>query len=124
MSRRLAVGLLLSSGFWSLAWAQSTTKFDGHYVGELTLTKTIRGDCTEPPLGALYPLTISGGQVRFDYRPRFATTLSGRVGEDGSFKAASRLRKGFAQMTGHIHGSNLSAEIVSPSCKYTFRTKN
>jgi hypothetical protein len=92
MLRCLRLGLLLGTGLGSVAWAQSLAKFDGQYMGELTLTKEITGDCTTPPLGALYPLTISRGEVRFAYRPRFDTTLRGRVGEDGIFKASARLR--------------------------------
>ena len=123
MLRWLGLGLLLGTGLGSLAWAQVSAKFDGQYVGELTLTKVIN-DCTRPPQGALYPLTISRGEVRFVYVPRFDTTLKGRVGDDGSFKASARLRRGFVQMTGHIQGNNLTATIVSPSCNYTFQTKN
>jgi hypothetical protein len=93
-------------------------------VGELALTKEISGDCTQPPLGALYPLTISRGEVRFAYRPRFGTTLRGKVDDNGIFKASARLRKGFVNMTGRIQGNNVSADIISPSCNYTFQTKN
>jgi hypothetical protein len=123
MLRSLGLGLLLGAGLGSVAWAQSSAKFDGQYVGELTLTKVIN-DCTQPPLGALYPLTISRGEVRFKYVPRFNTTLTGKVTEDGMFKASARLRRGSVQMTGHIQGNNLTAHIVSPSCNYTFQTKN
>ena len=84
----------------------------------------ITSDCTEPPLGSLYPLTISRGEVRFVYLPRFNTTLNGKVGENGMFKASARSRKGFVQMTGHIQGNNLTADIVSASCNYTFQTRN
>jgi hypothetical protein len=124
MLKWLGLGLLLGTGLGGVAWAQGAARFDGQYTGELTLTKTLRGDCTPPPPGALYPLTISGGEVRFAYVPRFATTLSGRVGDNGTFQAAARLRKGFAQMTGRIQGNNVTAAIVSPSCNYTFQTKN
>ena len=124
MLRCLRLGLLLGTGLGSVAWAQGVAKFDGQYMGELTLTKEISGDCTTPPLGALYPLTISRGEVRFAYRPRFDTTLRGRVGENGIFKASARLRRGFVQMTGRIEGNNLIASIVSPSCNYAFKTKN
>jgi hypothetical protein len=123
MLRWLGVGLLLGTGLGSVAWAQGSARFDGQYMGELTLTKEIAGDCTQPPSGALYPLTISRGEVRFAYVPRFDTTLRGSVDENGVFKASARVRKGFAQMTGRIQGSNLTAEIVSPSCNYTFQTK-
>jgi hypothetical protein len=119
----LGLGLLLGSGLGSTAWAGGVADFDGQYVGELTLTKVINGDCTKPPLGAVYPLTVSKGEVRFDYRPRFDTTLNGRVDENGYFRASARLRKGFVQMTGRIHGNHVTASIVSPSCNYTFRTK-
>ena len=115
MLRCLRLGLLLGTGLGSVAWAQSVAKFDGQYMGELTLTKEISGDCTTPPLGALYPLTVSGGEVRFAYRPRFDTTLTGRVGEDGIFKASARLRRGFVQMTGRIERNNLIGSIVSPN---------
>jgi len=124
MLKYLGLGLLLGAGLGSVAWAQGPAKFDGQYMGELALTKEIAGDCTRPPLGALYPLTISRGVVRFAYLPRFGTTLSGRVDEDGSFKASARLRKGFVQMTGRIQGNNVSASIASPSCNYTFQTRN
>jgi hypothetical protein len=124
MQRWLGLALLLGTGLGSVALAQGSAKFDGQYMGELTLTKVIDGDCTEPPLGALYPLTISRGEVRLIYLPRFGTTLRGKVGENGIFKASARLRKGFVQMTGHIQGNNLTAFIVSPSCNYTFQTKN
>ncbi|SRR6266404_8283017 len=124
MLRWLGLGLLLGTGLGSVAWAQGSTKFDGQYMGELTLAKEISGDCTRPPLGALYPLTISRGQVRFVYLPRFGTTLIGKADENGIFKASARLRRGFVQMTGRIQGNNLTAHIVSPSCNYTFQTKN
>ncbi len=123
MLRWLGLGLLLGTGLASAAWAQGAAGFDGQYIGELTLTKVIN-DCTPPPLGALYPLTISGGVVRFAYVPRFDTTLRGKVGEDGVFKASARLRRGSVRMTGRIRGNNLTAHIVSPSCNYTFQTKN
>jgi hypothetical protein len=124
MLRRLAVCLLIGIGLGNVAWAQSSAKFDGQYVGQLTLTKEISGDCTQPPIGALSPLTISRGEVRFVYRPRFATTLRGKVDENGVFNASARLRNGSVHMDGRIQGNNLSAEIVSPSCSYTFQTKN
>jgi hypothetical protein len=34
------------------------------------------------------------------------------------------LRKGFVNMTGRVQGNNVSADIISPSCNYTFQTKN
>jgi hypothetical protein len=124
MLRWLGLGLLLGMGLGSGAWAQGSARFDGQYTGELTLTKVIDGDCTQPPLGSLYPLTISRGEVRFVYLPRFNTTLSGKVGENGNFKATARLRKGFIQMTGRIQGNSIAADIASPSCNYTFQTRN
>ena len=123
MLRLLGLGLLLGTGLGSLAWAQGSAKFDGQYMGELTLTKVIEGDCTQPPLGALYPLRIFRGEVRFVYVPRFDTTLSGRIDENGMFKASARLRRGSVRMTGRIQGNNITAYIVSPSCNYTFQTK-
>jgi hypothetical protein len=123
MVRWLGLGLLLGTGLGSIAWAQGSGKFDGQYMGELTLTKEMSGDCTTPPLGALYPLTVSRGEVRFKYVPRFNTSLSGKVDQNGIFKASARLPKGFVQMTGRIQGNNLMADIVSPSCKYSFKTK-
>jgi hypothetical protein len=124
MLKCLGLILLLGAGVGSVAWAQGSAKFDGQYVGELTLTKIVNGDCTEPPLGALYPLRIARGEVRFAYVPRFETTLTGRVDENGFFKASARLRSGSVQMTGRIQGNNVRASIVSPSCNYTFQTKN
>jgi hypothetical protein len=123
MLRWLGLGLLLGTGLGSIAWAQGLARFDGQYMGELTLTKEMSGDCTTPPLGALYPLTVSRGEVRFKYVPRFNTSLSGKVDQNGLFKASARLRRGSVQMTGSIQGNNITAYIVSPSCKYTFKTK-
>jgi len=122
--KRLGLGLLLGMGLAVGAWAQGSTMFDGQYTGELVLVREMKGDCTQPPFGAVYPLTISGGVVRFAYVPRFATTLSGRIAPDGVFKAAARARKGFVQMTGRVQGNLVTAEIVSPSCIYTFQTRN
>ncbi len=116
--------LLLGTAFGSVAWAQGSAKFDGQYRGELTLTKEIKENCTEPPLGALYPLRISRGEVRFVYVPRFDTTLTGRVDENGNFKASARVRKGVVSMSGRVQGNNITAYIVSPSCNYTFQTKD
>jgi hypothetical protein len=124
MLRWLGLGLLLGTGLGGVAWAQGSAQFDGQYAGELILTKEKTGDCTRPALGALYPLTISRGEVRFSYVPRFATTLTGKIGADGVFKASARARKGFVQMTGRVRGNNLTADIKSPSCDYTFQTKN
>jgi hypothetical protein len=124
MLRWLGLGLLVGTGLGGVAWAQGAARFDGQYMGELTLTRVIDGDCSEPPLGALYPLRISRGDVRFLYTPRFNTTLSGKVGENGVFKASARLRRGVAQMTGRIQGSSVTAYITTPSCNYTFQTKN
>jgi hypothetical protein len=124
MRRGLGLGVLLGIGIGGVAWAQGATWFDGQYVGELTLTRIIDGDCTPPPLGALYPLEISGGQVRFSYVPRFSTTLTGRVAQDGTFTAAARVKRGSVQMTGRIYGNNVTANIASPSCTYTFQTRN
>jgi hypothetical protein len=121
MVGRLGPGLLLAALLCSSAWAQASGSFDGHYVGELTLTRVITGDCTPPPLGSLYPLTIAAGQVRFAYVPRFDTTLSGRVAANGSFKATARVKRGLIQMTGRTDGNHLTAAIVSPSCYYNFQ---
>ena len=105
------------------AQAQDIRRFDGQYVGELTLTSVISGDCTEPPLGAVYPLTVSGGEVRFAYLPRFATTLVGRVGTNGAFRAIARTKRGVVQMSGQIRGLRLTATIVSPSCNYSYKAQ-
>jgi hypothetical protein len=124
MLRLLALWLLLGTELGSAAWAQGSAKFDGQYRGELTLTKEIKENCTQPPLGALYPLRISRGQVQFVYVPRFDTTLRGTIDENGIFKASARLKHGSVQMTGHIKGNNITASIVSPSCHYTYQTKD
>jgi hypothetical protein len=124
MLRRLGVGLLLGGGLAGAAAAQGPVQFDGQYTGELVLVHEKKGDCTRPPSGAVYPLTVSRGEVRFAYVPRFATTLSGRVAPDGVFRASARAKKGVVQMTGRIQGSSVTAEIASPSCTYTFQTRN
>jgi hypothetical protein len=124
MPRRLGPGLLLAMALGSAAFAQGTPRFDGQYAGELRLARVIDGDCTEPPRGALYPLTVSGGQVRFAYVPRFATTLTGRVAKNGGFTASARTKYGVVEMTGQIRGNAVTAQIASPSCRYDFATKN
>jgi hypothetical protein len=123
MLRWVGLGLLLGIGAASAAAAQGVASFDGQYVGELTLQRVITGDCTPPPLGSLYPLTISAGQVRFAYVPRFDTTLSGGVAANGSFKATARVKRGMIQMTGRTDGNHLTALIVSPSCHYNFQAR-
>ena len=125
MLKRLGWSVVFGVGLISAASAQGQTKFDGQYVGELTLTGIINGDCTKPPVGAEYPLRISGGQVSFKYVPRFDTILRGRVDPNGSFKAGGKTKHGFVTMTGKISGyRNLTADIVSPSCQYRFQSKN
>jgi hypothetical protein len=124
MPKLVGPGLLLCTALASAAWAQGSARFDGQYRGELTLTKEIKENCTRPPLGALYPLRISRGQVQFVYVPRFDTTLRGWVDDNGIFKASARIRHGSVQMTGRIRGNNITAYIVSPSCNYIFQTKD
>lgn len=123
MLKSLRWGLLLGAGVVNLAWAQGGMQFDGQYTGELTLRRTMQGDCTEPPLGAVYPLTISRGEVRFAYVPRFATTLVGTIDDKGRFKATARARKGIVQMAGRVDGNRVTATILSPSCTYAFQTR-
>ena len=123
MLRRVGAGLLLAISAASTASGQGVGNFDGQYVGELTLQRVVSGDCTPPPLGSLYPLTISAGVVRFAYVPRFDTALSGRVAANGSFKATSRVKRGVIQMTGRTDGNHLAASIISPSCHYSFEAR-
>lgn len=118
-----ALAILIGLAAAQAAAAQDVRRFDGQYVGELSLTTTISGDCTEPPLGSVYPLTVSGGEVRFPYLPRFATTLVGRIAPNGVFKAVARTRHGVVQMTGQIRGLSITATIVSPSCNYSYHAQ-
>ena len=113
MLRRLGLGLLLGATTGAAAWAQATDRFDGQYVGELTLKSVVTGDCTQPPPAAVYPLTISGGEVRFAYLPRFATVLTGTVNAKGTFKASARVHGGMIRMTGHTDGIHITAAIAS-----------
>ena len=48
MRKWLGLGILLGAGLGSVAWAQGSAGFDGQYIGELSLTKVISGDCTGP----------------------------------------------------------------------------
>jgi hypothetical protein len=121
--RRVGSALLVGAMTASAAAAQGAAGFDGQYVGELTLARVVSGDCTPPPLGSLYPLTISAGEVRFAYVPRFDTTLNGRIARNGSFKATARVKRGVIQMTGRTDGNRLTALIVSPSCHYNFQAR-
>lgn len=122
MPKRLGLGLVLSAALASVAWAQGPGQFDGDYVGELTLTGIVNGDCTKPPLGSAYPLSVSGGVVRFKYVPRFDTVLTGRIDPRGNFKATARVKSGVVTMTGRIQNGNVSAKIESPSCLYSFQS--
>lgn len=126
LAKRLGLGLGLALALAMggvAAAAQDGARFDGQYVGELTLARVIAGDCTRPPLGAAYPLTVVGGEIRFKYVPRFDTTLRGRVDAAGNFKATRTLKRGLVSMTGRIQGDSVTATIVSPSCVYGFQTK-
>jgi hypothetical protein len=129
MPKRLGRGLpviaaLASVGLAQGAPAQTASGFDGQYVGRLTLINVISGDCTAPPLGAAYPMTVSGGRVSFAYVPRFATVLTGSVAPNGSFRASAPTRLGLVEMTGQIRGNAVRAQILSPSCRYAFETTN
>jgi hypothetical protein len=121
MVKSLGLSVALSIALAGAASGQGWNRFDGQYVGQLTLAGIVTGNCMQPPSGAIYPLTISGGQVRFKYLPRFDTTLVGKVEPNGNFRAGYKLRHGFVTMTGHIEGRSLTADIVSPSCNYTFK---
>src|SRR4051812_23005201 len=123
MLRGLGLGLLLG-GLAGAASAPGPAPFGGQYTGELVLMHEKKGDCTRPPSRALYPLTVSRGEVRVSYVPRFATNLSGRIAADGVFRASARAKKGVVQMPGRIRGTRATAEIASPSCTYTFQTRN
>ncbi|MFZ2006381.1 MAG: hypothetical protein WB697_05225 [Stellaceae bacterium] len=122
MPKRLGLGLALVAALAGAAWAQGASPFDGDYVGELTLSGIVNGDCTTPPLGSAYPLSVSGGVVRFKYVPRFDTTLVGRIDRTGSFKATGRVKSGVITMTGRVQAGNVSAKIESPSCLYSFQS--
>ncbi|HML11073.1 MAG TPA: hypothetical protein VK432_09445 [Stellaceae bacterium] len=125
LPQRSALGLLLAAALAGAAWAQATGKFDGNYVGPLTLTGIINGDCTTPPTGSAYPLTIAGGVVHFKYVPRFDTVLVGKIDDKGDFKASGRTKSGMINMLGHVApGGALTANIQSPSCLYSFAGSN
>jgi hypothetical protein len=119
----LGLGLSLAAAGASLAAAQGSPRYDGQYVGTLILDKTIRGDCDEPPPGAQYPLSVSGGAVKFNYLPRFSTTLVGTVDAAGNFVALAAIKSGTIQMTGRIVGQRVIAKVLSPSCSYSFQTE-
>jgi hypothetical protein len=122
--RSLGLGLVLAAASVSLAAAQGgSSRYDGQYVGALTLDKTIEGDCEQPPPGAQYPLKIASGTVSFDYLPRFGTTLTGTIDAAGNFRASAQIAHGTVRMTGGIQGRNVTAQLRSPSCLYTFRTE-
>jgi hypothetical protein len=117
---RLGLSLVLTTALAAVAWAQSVAQYDGEYVGELALRGIVNGDCTKPPLGSAYPLSIAGGVVRFKYVPRFDTTLVGRIDANGNFKATARVKTGVVAMTGRVQAGNVTANIQSPSCLYSF----
>ena len=124
MSKWLALVLVMAGALSGPARAQGTTRYDGRYMAELTLVGVRTGDCTQPPFGALYPLSIARGEVSFAYLPRFSTTLTGRIAENGTFNASARLPKGRVQMTGRVSGNSVAASIISPSCRYTLQSRN
>jgi len=123
LPKRLGLGLVLAVVLAAGAWAQGAGVFDGDYVGELTLSGIVNGDCTTPPLGSAYPLSISGGVVRFKYVPRFDTTLTGPVDRNGGFKASAQTKSGTINMVGRIQGGRVTAKIQSPSCLYSFQSR-
>ena len=109
LPKRLGLAFVLAAALAQAAWAQGAGQFDGEYVGELTLSGIINGDCTTPPLGSAYPLSILGGVVSFKYLPRFDTILTGHVDRNGGFKASSRTKSGDDQ-----HGRARSRAATSP----------
>ena len=121
--RSLGLGFGLTVACVSPAVAQGASHYDGQYVGTLVLDKTIRGDCDEPPPGAQFPLSVSGGAVKFNYLPRFSTTLVGTVDAAGNFVALAAIKSGTVQMTGRIVGQRVTAQVLSPSCSYSFVTE-
>ncbi len=123
MRRSCGPVLLVAAVLAGNAEAQGTRQFDGSYVGELTLQSVAGGDCSAPPLGAVYPLFVTQDRVSFAYLPRFATTLTGAVDKNGAFKASAHTKGGLVEMTGQIRGPAVSATIVSPSCRYSFQTQ-
>lgn len=123
LPKRLGLAFVLAAALAQAAWAQGIGQFDGEYVGELTLSGIINGDCTTPPLGSAYPLSISGGVVSFKYLPRFDTILTGHVDRNGGFKASARTKSGMISMVGHVQGGNVTAKIQSPSCLYSFQSR-
>jgi hypothetical protein len=130
MLRRSGLGLLVAATLGMVmlgsiagarsAAAQGASGFDGEYTGTLTLVEVISGNCTPAPPGAVYPLSVSGGQVSFAYDPRFDTVLTGNVALDGTFQASAPTSLGPIKMTGQIKGNQVNAQIVSPSCLYNF----
>lgn len=122
--RPLGLGLILAAGAATLAAAQGgSSRYDGQYVGTLTLEKLIRGDCEQPPAGATYPLRISAGTVSFSYLPRFSTTLIGTIDAAGNFVASTKIKSGTVRMKGRVVGDSVNAQLSSPSCNYSFRTQ-
>lgn len=126
MVRQLWLGLVFAVAIGGAAWAQGRTIFDGTYMGELTLTRTVKGDCTPPALGALFPLTVAQGRVHFAYLPRFDTELTGRVRPDGGFVATAHIKGGreVVHMAGRIENGGVTARIKSPSCRYLFHSED
>jgi hypothetical protein len=132
MLRRRVLGLILVIWFGGAggAWAQqgNAAVFDGTYMGELTLTRVVKGDCAPPAVGALFPLTVERGRVRFKYLPRFDTELTGSVRPNGAFVASARIKRGGAgeivHMAGRIANGTVNARIKSPSCRYSFRAED
>ena len=130
MLRRSGLGLLVAATLGVVmlgsiagarsAAAQGASGFDGEYTGTLTLVEVISGNCTPAPPGAVYPLSVSGGQISFAYDPRFDTVLTGNVAPDGTFQASAPTSLGPIKMTGQINGNQVNAQIVSPSCLYNF----
>ena len=114
------LGVLGSIAVARSAAAQGASGFDGDYTGTLTLVEVKSGNCTPSPPGAVYPLTVSGGQVTFAYDPRFDTVLTGNVAPDGTFRASASTSLGPIEMAGQIKDNQVNAQIVSPSCLYNF----
>lgn len=124
MMRSLGLGLVLAAAGVGLAAAQGgSVRYDGQYVGTMTLDKIISGDCEPPPPGAQFPLRVSAGTVKFDYLPHFSTTLIGTVDAAGNFQATAQIKHGTVHMKGRIQGQNVTAQLASPSCRYTFKTQ-
>jgi len=92
------------------------TKFDGRYVGTVTLNPDRTRACPSGPSGER-EIIVSQGQVTFPVRPEIRQTLNGTVTVDGSARMSALVDREIAT-TGLFTDHGFQGEYRNGLCSY------